>query len=674
MRDKPGILQTAQALNCLPENISGSRLYGSKCPTKHGSENGRCFNIWEDTQSFYCFHCGAGGDSFELIKMALNCDFQNALDWAEDHGLITCNGCNEASYTELRKAYLILTDAAKFFHSNLNDLTHLKEHYGLSEETIQQYLIGYAHLDKHALKKHLSTKGHDLADIKRTGLLGKYGDSFFQGQIIFPYWNQGLVKYFIARQTPETPDWKTSKYEKLPTTDLIKNEFFYGEDSIRKAQEVYVNEGVTDCLSALQHGLSSISPVTTQFRKSDHPKLLSLVRGKKVFLVPDNEESQAGMKGAQETLSFLKNNGIEAWIITLPRPEGKEKIDFNEYIRDHGIEAFKKLVEEQSPPKDPKPRIIEGILELQKLVALELPERKKYLDPWLMESSINMICGPRGIGKTMLAFSIGESVARGASFGPWAAGESVNVLYLDGELVLADLQERANYFKKDVYPSKFYIYSAHHFNHMGLPNAILSDETWQKEMTDLLKYLKVKLWFVDNIASLTHGIDENLKHEWDPINQWFLKLRFEGINTTFLHHAGKEKLQRGTSGHEDNIDISIMLDWPKGYHKEDGCRFVAKFVKARIRQRDLHLIADTEFALVVDENNVHTWTFANLKVENKKAVLELLDKGLNQTEIAKILGISEGYVSKIKSQGEKDGLITPNGKLTQSGYVFIHSA
>jgi hypothetical protein len=336
---------------------------------------------------------------------------------------------------------------------------------------------------------------------------------------------------------------------------------------------------------------------------------------------------------------------------------------------------YDRLEREAIQSEEPeKPKLLGGILEINQLASIEVPERKKYLDPWLMASSINMICGPRGIGKTMFAFSIADSVASGRGFCSWAAGESVNTLYLDGELVLADLQERANYFRQEAYPSKFYVYSTHQFNLLGLPNANLSDETWQKEMTALLKYLNVKLWFIDNVASLTPGIDENLKHAWDPINQWFLQLRFAGISTVFLHHTGKEKSQRGTSGREDNIDISIMLELPKGYNKEDGCRFVTKFEKARIRQRDLHLIADTEFALVVDEYNAHTWTFANQKVANKKAVLELLDNGMSQKDIAYTLELSKGYVSKIKLQAEKDGYITPAGKLTQTGYILNYGA
>lgn len=379
--EKPDIILVAQALKCLPENRSGSRYWGGKCPSGHGSEGGRCFNIWPETQSCYCFDCGGGGDSFELIKLALKCDFKEAVYWAKENGLISGNGFNQGGYNELRKVHQILTKAAWFFHKSLTDpiRKHLQRHYGLTNEMIEQYQIGYAPTDKGALKNHLTASGFDLTDIKKTGLLGKYDDCFFQGQIMFPYGNHGLVKYFIGRQTEDTPKWKTGKYEKLPTNDIIKNDFFYGEDSIKGKDTVYVTEGVTDCLAALQHGLPSISPITTRFRKADHPKLLSLVGGKKrIFLIPDNEENQAGMKGAQETLTFLKNNGVDACIITLPRPEGKEKIDLNEFIRDNGIDDFHKLVEDQTPKIIPKIVITKRFLDDKSNEAIQALETANH--------------------------------------------------------------------------------------------------------------------------------------------------------------------------------------------------------------------------------------------------------------------------------------------------------
>jgi hypothetical protein len=358
--------------------------------------------------------------------------------------------------------------------------------------------------------------------------------------------------------------------------------------------------------------------------------------------------------------------GIER---THDRPQPPPADDGQDYDQ-----AEREAIREEAQAKPPKATLYHAVIEAKDFIALNIPPRKVHLAPWLMEASINMICGPRGIGKTMLAFSIIESVARGAAFGPWAAGESANVLYLDGELTMADISERTAYFVQQNYLSKLYIYSDHYGNHLGLPSANLLDEDWRKAMKELLLDKNIKLWCVDNIASLAPGIDENSKKDWDPINKFFMELRFAGIGTAFVHHTGKEGQQRGTSGREDNIDISLMLDYPKNYSRENGCNFIAKFTKARIRHRDLHLIADTEFALLETAEGSHVWTFKNVKTGNKNAILEMIDQGMTQKDIAESLGLDKSYVSRIKSQAEKDGHIGANGRLTQSGYIYIHGA
>lgn len=669
MNEKPDIIQVAQILNCLPEKKSGNRYQGGNCPSGHESDRKKCWAIYVDTQSCYCWHCHIGGDSFELIKAKMKCDFTDAVLWAKEHGLITGNGHNESNYAEFRKAHLILTEAIKFFHCTLPAIVreHLIKHYGLNNETIDKYLIGYAPCNEHKLKEHLIKKRYQLEDIKKIGLLNKKNQSFFQGQIVFPYWHSGLFKYAIGRNTEDTPKYK-GKYDKLPITELIKNDYFYGEDSTRGNDIVYVAEGVTDCLAALQHGLPSISPVTTQFSKKDHPKLLQLVKGKRVYLIPDNEENQAGMKGAQETLSFLKGNGIEACIITLPRPEGQEKIDLNEYLRDNGIDAFLKLVKEQSPAG-----IADLICDVSTFIAIEFPEKHNIIKPWLSESTINMIYGPRGVGKTMFVFGVLCAATTGIPFGPWQVNTTIPCLYLDGEMAPQDTQKRLSRFpslkNKDRQP--LIIYSDAHMNQYGLPRANLLDEEWRKVMKQLLLANNIKLWIADNLASLAPGIDENSKQEWDPVNQWFLELRFAGINTTFLHHANKDGGQRDTSGREDNIDISILLDRPKNYVPEDGARFIVKFQKARIEHKYLPLITETEFVLETDEQENYFWTFGAMKKRNKAQVIKMLDKGLAGKDIAEELGIDRSRVSQIKGEAVKDGLITKEGKLTQSGFAWL---
>jgi len=110
-------------------------------------------------------------------------------------------------------------------------------------------------------------------------------------------------------------------------------------------------------------------------------------------------------------------------------------------------------------------------------------------------------------------------------------------------------------------------------------------------MKGILKARGVKLWIIDNLASLASGIDENSKQDWDPINQWLLELRFAGISTIMLHHVNKVGGQRGTSAREDNLDVSVILKPPKNYTPEDGARFICHFSKARVKISELQAIS-----------------------------------------------------------------------------------
>jgi len=191
-------------------------------------------------------------------------------------------------------------------------------------------------------------------------------------------------------------------------------------------------------------------------------------------------------------------------------------------------------------------------------------------------------------------------------------------------------------------------------------------------MKRILTTRGIKLWVIDNLASLAGGIDENIKKDWDPINAWLLDLRFAGIATIMLHHTNKGGGQRGTSAREDNLDNSIILKRPFDYTPEDGCKFIMHFAKARVRTQDLSLIPDMQFHLTQNETGQLIWTHGNIKVEAKREVLRLTDEGAKGSDIASVIGITKQYVSKIQIQAKKDGLLTSKGKLSQTGFSFVN--
>ena len=126
------------------------------------------------------------------------------------------------------------------------------------------------------------------------------------------------------------------------------------------------------------------------------------------------------------------------------------------------------------------------------------------------------------------------------------------------------------------------------------------------------------------------------------------------------------------SPHFDNIDNSIILKRPLDYTPEEGCKFIIHFAKARVSTSNLNAIADTQFQLREDEQGALVWTWGGVKEENLKQVLRLLDEGITQNDICDQVGLSKGYVSKLKAKSIEKGFIGKNGKLTPTGLDYLH--
>jgi AAA domain/Homeodomain-like domain len=435
---------------------------------------------------------------------------------------------------------------------------------------------------------------------------------------------------------------------------------------------IFSTEGEKDAENLIAIG----EPATTHSGGAGgwKPELAEYFKGKTVYILPDND--YPGKKMAKTIAGDLYGTAKEIKIVELP--DLPEKGDVSDFIArfDNPDDAATELsnhvnqAEKFIPPK--KITQDDAIMSISQFCKLELPERKQYLCPFATDSSIGVGVGHRGIGKTFVALGMLDAMSRGSSFGPWKCKQSVPLLLLDGEMPPQDIIERSSGMGiNDQRANPFYIYSDAWATQNGLKRANLTDATWRDEIKQLLKSRDIKFWVIDNLASLTPGIDENSKQDWDPINQWLIDLRFSGIATLMLHHTNKEGHQRGTSAREDNLDYSFILKAPPNYTPEDGARFIMHFTKSRVRTKDLKLISDTEFKLTLDESNRYVWTYGSVKQERRLEVLRLLDEGMKQIDIADALQITRGAISKIRSRAVKDGHLTPKNKLTQSGFLMV---
>jgi len=446
----------------------------------------------------------------------------------------------------------------------------------------------------------------------------------------------------------------------------------YRLPNILKANEVLIVEGEKDVDNlALLGFVATTCPMGAKKWKDHYNEFL---KGKDLILCPDNDnEGREHM--TQVAISVNGNSRSLRW---LELPGLPSKGDISDWIvgfsdPEDAAERLTIMLENAEPYTPPKRKTLEDIvITSQDFHSLDIPKRSEHLHPWFKEASIILITGERGIGKSFFAHQIANSIRKGESCGPWGCNFCVPILLVDGEMSCNDLQERCELLGLNTDGlSPLYLYSDAMANQHGIQRAHLMNEAWREKVKSIILARHIKILILDNISSLASGIDENVKKDWDPINQWLIELRFLGIATIMLHHTSKAGLQRGTSAREDNLDISIMLKRPTDYTPEDGCRFIVSFAKARVSQDALSLIGDTEFKLIQNESGNYIFEYKNVRRAVKKDVTRMLSEGMKPTAIVETLGVSKGYVSRIKKEGIQSGYFCKDGKLSAAGDDYV---
>ena len=344
----------------------------------HGSSTGNNFAVDPDQDQWFCHSqgCKAGGGILEYIAVDegivgcgetadLSADFPEVLEIAaEKAGVdLDMDAQDRQDIKQRREEREKLDDAyaeaADLYHRQLDATLPrpdgegvlsvrewLHEVYGLTDDCIDDAMIGFAPPDGTALKRFVSASETTLL---KAGLAVDTADGikdFFDGRIVFPYFEHGTPRFFIGRKTPLTPDepWEGGKYRKLPTADNHDavseqvDEPIYGRDGVRSASALIVTEGVTDVLAAQQYGYAAIAPVTTTFKASKARDVARLVSGKDVAVIMDEDaDSGAGLAGARKTAQTIRTctgRATDVGVARLPLDDG----DLCDYLRENGGE------------------------------------------------------------------------------------------------------------------------------------------------------------------------------------------------------------------------------------------------------------------------------------------------------------------------------------------------
>ena len=223
-----------------------------------------------------------------------------------------------------------------------------------------------------------------------------------------------------------------------------------------------------------------------------------------------------------------------------------------------------------------KPKAI--AIPLGEFLAKELPERESIIQPCLPKQGLMMIYAKRGVGKTYFALFLACKIASGSSFfnERWKISRKWKVLYIDGEMPANSMQERLRTLANNSCDKENLSILTRDLQMNGvMPN--LATEEGQEAIEHLVE--KADVVIVDNLSTLATGGKENEANSWDPIANWALRLRSIGKSIIFIHHAGKDNNQRGTSKKEDILDTVINLKHPSNYNSEEGARFEIHFEK-----------------------------------------------------------------------------------------------
>jgi putative DNA primase/helicase len=404
--------------------------------------------------------------------------------------------------------------------------------------------------------------------------------------------------------------------------------------AITHGDTIHLAEGEKDADTIIALGLVATTvPMGAKYWRDSYTTMLT---DTDVVVWPDNDE--AGQARISKVQRALTGKAKTLRIVPVPAPHK----DVSDWIHAGGTRAeIEALIQAHTTPAPLKASLVS----FAELMQLQLPQRDAYMD-WLAERSLNMMYGPRGVGKTMVLLGVSISLATGRVFLKWPIHQAVGVLYVDGEMSLDELRTRAVTLAGGDIPTRMtFLPSELVYTRSGRDLTLTCEQNRRDIEAMLDEHPGIKVIVLDNVSCLFPGISEDKKQDWEPINAWLIRLRHRGITVMLGHHAGKNGQQRGTSGREDALDTIIALTYPPGHQAQDGCHFHLHFEKSR------GVKGETVEALDVrlDETPEGLgWTHASLETTRTERVKALLADGMPAKLIAEELAIDPSYVYRLK--------------------------
>ena len=308
------------------------RVRQGVCPFH--DENEGSFTVYADSERFYCFGCGEGGDVLDFIRRVENLSLPEAIARLDGSpGLAPRAATRPAGTRRPKSAALpprdpaLLTAAARFYAGRLRRHTEAREY--LASRGVGPVAAARrpAHSrDRGGLRQALESLGFSEKRIRDSGLFMERGAERFAGMVVVPDVTGDLVRWLAGRAVDPH---RTPRFQALPGPKPVLGLGRLGPAPPRAV----VAEGLFDWLALTGWGLPAVAALGTQGVE----RVASALRGSpRVFLAFDADD--AGREATERLQSLL---GRRAAAVALPAGVG----DVGELAAlPHGRTAFLRLL------------------------------------------------------------------------------------------------------------------------------------------------------------------------------------------------------------------------------------------------------------------------------------------------------------------------------------------
>ena len=303
------------------------RTHTGLCPFH--SEKTPSFVVYPETQSFYCFGCGAGGDVITFIKKINNLDYVEAVKYLAGRAGMPMPEEDDKVGRLRSRVLSVNKETARFFYEQLNAPTEeaaaARAYWrgrGLSDSTIRRFGLGYAPNDFRALRMHLRAKGFTeeemlAAGVEKRSEKGNVYDAF-RGRVMTPIFDlRGNVIAFGGRVLGN----EKPKYINSPETLVYKKSKAMFALSIAKkstSRRYILCEGYMDVISLHQAGFdTAVAACGTALTAED----------------------EAGQKATARSLGLFSESPVKVSVLNIPNAK-----DPDEFIKKFGRDAFDRLL------------------------------------------------------------------------------------------------------------------------------------------------------------------------------------------------------------------------------------------------------------------------------------------------------------------------------------------